>query len=141
MRCLFLKRLVNKSPRAFSERYISVGCGKCYSCLSNRRRQWLFRLSCESLRAYKSVFVTLTYDDEHLPPKLSKVHLHEFIDNVRSIYPLRYYAIGEYGPRTLRPHYHLVLFFKSSLPHDLDFDRFFILLESWPYFLFCCTLS
>lgn len=60
-------------------------------------------------------FLTLTYSDEMLPSDGS-VHVRElqlFMKRLRkAIAPqkVRYYACGEYGDRTWRPHYHLVLF-------------------------------
>ena len=60
-------------------------------------------------------FVTLTYDPEHLPLDgcLVKRDLQLFLKRLRSvIFPLqvRYFAVGEYGDRTFRPHYHIALF-------------------------------
>lgn len=61
-----------------------------------------------------SSFVTLTYDDEHLPPggSLLKVDLQKFMRKLRkkSIGRIRFYACGEYGETSWRPHYHLLLF-------------------------------
>lgn len=60
-----------------------------------------------------SAFVTLTYDDANLPPgnTLNKTHLQLFMKRLRKIYPpgLRFFACGEYGEKTLRPHYHLLM--------------------------------
>lgn len=102
--------------------YINVGCGKCYHCLCNRRRSWLFRLGMESLNSIFSVFLTLTYADEYLPKCLCKSHLTEFLSQLS--FDFKYYAIGEYGPQTLRPHYHVVLFVKSPIV-GLDLQRHF----------------
>lgn len=60
-------------------------------------------------------FVTLTYSDEFLPKdgSLDKGHHQEFLKSLRhAIYPrkVRYFAVGEYGARTFRPHYHYALF-------------------------------
>lgn len=62
-----------------------------------------------------NAFVTLTYDDEHLPEGLSVVpnDLSAFMKRLRKhIQPrrVRYYGVGEYGDETERPHYHLALF-------------------------------
>jgi hypothetical protein len=67
-----------------------------------------------------NAFVTLTYDDEHLPKdgSLQPEHLTKWLKRIRKKhdYPLRYYAVGEYGDRTERPHYHIALFgFQSCL--------------------------
>lgn len=58
-------------------------------------------------------FITLTYDNEHLPKDLSldKTHLQKFIKRYRKQYgKIRYLACGEYGTQTKRPHYHLIVY-------------------------------
>lgn len=60
-------------------------------------------------------FVTLTYDDQHLPHpnSLHLPHLQRFLKRLRrAIEPqrLRFYAAGEYGERFQRPHYHIAIF-------------------------------
>lgn len=60
-------------------------------------------------------FITLTYDDANLPPDYS-IHLRDwqlFMKRLReAVAPrkLRFYACGEYGDTTLRPHYHALIF-------------------------------
>lgn len=61
----------------------------------------------------KNCFITLTYDNDHLPlgNSLEKEELKRFFKRLRHITgSFRYYAVGEYGDETLRPHYHAVLF-------------------------------
>lgn len=63
----------------------------------------------------RSAFVTLTYSDEHLPPDMSldRKAFRYFMDRLRKSYGysrVRYFHCGEYGERTLRPHYHALLF-------------------------------
>lgn len=61
-----------------------------------------------------SSFVTLTYDNENLPSggSLNKRDLQLFMKRLRkSRGPgVRFYACGEYGEQTMRPHYHAILF-------------------------------
>lgn len=69
----------------------------------------------ESLLNEENAFITLTYSDEHLPENgtLVSEDLQLFIKKLRWHFrPLkvRYFAVGEYGDTTFRPHYHLALF-------------------------------
>lgn len=61
-----------------------------------------------------SAFVTLTYGDDPYTPQrsLSPGDLRNFIKRLRKAVPekLRYFAVGEYGDRSERAHYHLALF-------------------------------
>jgi len=61
-----------------------------------------------------SVFVTLTYDDDHLPPDMCvrKIVLSDFIRRTRRSLPfkIRFFGVGEYGELSFRPHYHALLF-------------------------------
>lgn len=105
-----------------------VPCGKCNFCLARRRADWSFRLTQEEKVSLSGYFLTLTYSDEalHEPntnrisdnsyPQLVKRDLQLFTKRLRkacaevSDYPLRYYAVGEYGTNTCRPHYHGIMF-------------------------------
>lgn len=87
-----------------------VPCGKCYVCLAARRMQWQFRLECESIQWKNSVFVTLTMDDSHLHD-IRKSEIQNLFKSMRMRgFRFRYYAIGEYGTHTHRPHYHAIIF-------------------------------
>lgn len=60
-----------------------------------------------------NAFLTLTYSDERLPANwgLHYPHVQSFFKRVRKeIGPMRHFTVGEYGPKTLRPHYHVALF-------------------------------
>lgn len=71
-------------------------------------------------------FVTLTYDDEHLPEdrSLNLRHFQLFMKSLRkSISPkkIKFFHCGEYGDTTFRPHYHVCLFghqFSDLKPHS-----------------------
>ncbi len=68
-----------------------------------------------------SCFLTLTYDDAHLPRdrSLHVEHLQAFIKALRrKIRPFKYFSCGEYGSSTLRPHYHLAI-----MGEDFHSDR------------------
>lgn len=58
-------------------------------------------------------FLTLTYDNENLPPhgQLVKRDLQLFFKRLRHLVgPFRYVATGEYGELRRRPHFHAALF-------------------------------
>ncbi|AXL15256.1 replication initiator protein [Microviridae sp.] len=60
-------------------------------------------------------FITLTYDDEHLPPggTLIKHHYQDFMKRLRWTFRprrIRFFHCGEYGEKFERPHYHACIF-------------------------------
>lgn len=63
-----------------------------------------------------SYFVTLTYANPYLrflsgKPQLIKSDLQKYFKRVRKAgHKFRYYAVGEYGSQTYRPHYHVLIF-------------------------------
>lgn len=67
-------------------------------------------------------FVTLTYDPEHLPStgSLSVRDYQLWLKRLRKISGrrFRYFVVGEYGPETMRPHYHACLFGLGTLHSD-----------------------
>lgn len=81
----------------------------------------------------KSVFITLTYSDEYLPPNssLRKTDLQKFFKRLRKNLlgrKIKYYACGEYGSRTNRPHYHAIIFGLGSNPQDRELIK-----DSWRF--------
>lgn len=97
---------------------VPFGCGQCLPCRVNRRRQWMWRQWFESLSHEENCFVTLTYDDAHLPSgeNLEPLVLQQWLKRLRqALAPtrVRFFLCGEYGggrSRKFNPHYHLSLF-------------------------------
>lgn len=96
-----------------------LGCGQCLPCRINRRREWTLRLILESTEHTDMSFVTLTYDEENLPKDGSLVpgqvslfvrYLRRYLKKQKFDSKIRYYAVGEYGDKSMRPHYHIALF-------------------------------
>lgn len=105
----------------YGQDLISLPCGHCPDCTRQYARQWSVRLMLESLFYEKASFVTLTYDDSHLPSdrKIHKRDVQLFLKRLRkyfSSFEIRYFGCGEYGEQTHRPHYHLILF-------GVDFEK------------------
>lgn len=100
-------------------------CGRCPKCKARRVSGWSFRLMQEDKKADSSYFITLTYATKHCPitrngfmdlrkrdlqlffKRLRKAHSKQPGQNVGAI---KYYAVGEYGGRSKRPHYHIIIF-------------------------------
>lgn len=95
--------------------YITVPCGTCPGCYIDRSREWAMRCYHEAQMHSANSFITLTYADEHLPPDYG-VHVRIwqlFMYRLRkSILPIkvRFFACGEYGEQSNRPHYHALIF-------------------------------
>ena len=101
-----------------SHKEVGFPCGKCYPCLQRRVSGWSFRLMQEHKVSTSGYFITLTYDTDHVPIKLSgymtldKSDFQKFIKRLRKQdkSAIKYFAVGEYGGRTMRPHYHAIIF-------------------------------
>ncbi|WNK13153.1 MAG: replication initiator protein [Microvirus sp.] len=111
-------------------------------CLRSRKNAWAFRLRWELKRSKTAKFLTLTYNPENLPTvptktgtrmSLRKRDLFRFINSARKAndryftdqgletpdFKMKYYAVGEYGTKGGRPHYHIILFNM----HEKVFDK------------------
>lgn len=93
----------------------AYGCGQCMPCRYNRRRIWKHRIILEAALHESNSFVTLTYDDEHIPAdgSLDPAHVRDWLKRLRkAVSPsrFRFFLVGEYGDTTQRPHYHAGLF-------------------------------
>ena len=109
------RKIVFNRQVAFTDLPISVPCGQCIGCRLERSRQWAIRCSHEASLYEENSFVTLTYDDSHLPPtgSLDITHYQKFMKRLRKKYEpkiIRFYHCGEYGENFGRPHYHACLF-------------------------------
>lgn len=107
------RRLVFKKTDSETGIGIKVPCGKCPGCKLEHSRQWAVRCMHEKRLHNAAAFVTLTYDDKHLPPNGSLVR-EDFTNFMKRLRHetgpnLRFFACGEYGSKTHRPHYHVLL--------------------------------
>ena len=131
---------INESLKASGSplRWQQIPCKNCWACKLNYSAEWATRITCECKKTQHNYFVTLTYDDEHLPiAETIKVgkdiyendgtvewcegtvyepHMHKFIHDLRQHLDrdkkhqgMQYYYCAEYGETTHRPHYHIIL--------------------------------
>lgn len=100
---------------------LKIGCGKCSGCKADQSLMWSIRAYHESQLHRQNSFVTLTYDDNHLPSDnlISKKTLQDFFKRLRKTTSIRYIACGEYGSCTRRPHYHAIIFGKDWLEEKI----------------------
>lgn len=104
---------------------IKVPCGKCLGCRLAYSRRWAIRSYHEAYMNddFKNcAFVTLTFNDDMLykrnnPKSLDKLEFSQFIKRLRErirvhygFTNVRFFACGEYGGKTFRPHYHLLIY-------------------------------
>lgn len=128
-----------ETVKKFSPNYKKtvISCRKCIGCRLDYSRDWANRGYLESKKSKNNYFVTLTYDDEHLPMdeeittskgitytrtddwkgNLRPSDLTKFIHDIRQYYyrergktGIKYLACGEYGTKNQRPHYHIIFF-------------------------------
>lgn len=133
------------------ESNITLPCGKCIGCRTDRATMWANRATHEASSWRHNQFLTLTYDDDHLPHQnyLAPRDLQLFIKRMRKYADtdtstidrdrsanIRYLACGEYGEKTGRPHYHALIFngaFKDTLKVGKELYTSDTLSRLWPY--------
>jgi len=107
------------------EETLQLPCGNCVGCKSARATMWAQRATHEASSWPHNSFLTLTYDERHVPLNgfLNRPHLTSFFKHLRHAINrspgdvlsdgsgrLRYLACGEYGDVGGRPHFHAILF-------------------------------
>lgn len=112
----------------WSDVELQIPCGKCTGCRADRTLSWSIRCYQESMLHKQNSFLTVTYNDENCPDSLVKSDLQRFVRALRdSGKKIRYYACGEYGDITHRPHYHLCVFgsdFKNGTEYSINDEMY-----------------
>lgn len=119
--------------------YDVIPCGQCIGCRLEHSRQWADRCMIEASQHKFNWWLTLTYDDDHLPSgtylndetgetgishSLNKRDVQLFIKRLRNAgFHFKYFGCGEYGDFSSRPHYHLLIFSDNMQLHDLTFYK------------------
>lgn len=115
---------------------VPIPCGQCRDCRVSRAREWATRIVCEvNTTSYpvhdclhgcspstwcshrESIFATFTLNDDHLGDgSLSKRTLQLLFKRLAFKQgPFRRFAVGEYGGKFGRPHYHAIIFGQGFL--------------------------
>lgn len=114
-------KVMGSALSAGKQAQLLLPCGQCIECRLDRSRVWATRLMHEAKSHDESCFLTLTYDDEHVPKNgsLNKSHLRSFFNDLRGRLSyngegkIKFFAVGEYGEKSQRPHYHAIVFGQS----------------------------
>ena len=147
--CFFPRPNTNFKGIAYKRGLHNFDCGSCPECLKKRASAWVLRSVFEARARQRAgeacCMVTLTYDQflrddkgnivydskTHIPVELpvnsklqvNKRHIQLFIKRLRSKFNktnIKYLASAEYGSRTHRAHYHVLLFgvsFRDAVPY------------------------
>lgn len=107
---------------------IDLPCGRCVGCRLERSRQWAIRCVNEMSLWRINSYVTFTYHPDEViyggaeHGILYPRHLTLFWKRLRKFgAKFRYFACGEYGDESNRPHYHAIIFgydFKDKKYHS-----------------------
>ena len=131
------REIVFRRRDGYEDMALQVPCGKCAGCRADKALSWALRCYQEASQYQQNSFLTITYDDNHVPNKLVKSHLQNFIRAIRDQgKKIRYYACGEYGSATNRPHYHAIIFgtdFKNGTEFSVNETLYTVpgLSETW----------
>lgn len=121
---------------------VLVQCGKCDECVKRYQNDWMVRNLMQFRETTFAVFFTLTYNERSVPISVDsdtgaiyktvcKNHLQLFLKRFREFRRKRglstdfkYFITSEYGPTTLRPHYH-------GLLHGIKLNDFMEFASAW----------
>lgn len=133
-----------RSPEKFkhpsgSTKPLKMPCGKCEACRLEHARQRAVRCMHEFKSCgEKGAFLTLTYNDEHLPPggSFNEQDIVLFVKRFRkALAPrvIKTFGCAEYGDIEGRPHFHLLVFgfdfpdryyWRGSSEHGSGFESY-----------------
>lgn len=139
------KQNENFKKQGFNYSFEKVPCKWCSGCQEKYSKEWATRCMLEAAQYEHNYFITLTYNENHIPKDdelvnyktgeifqndnweqghLEPEDLTRFNKSVREYWRthfnhtgIKFYASGEYGGLTRRPHYHMIMF---NLPIKLE---------------------
>lgn len=128
--------------RVYGSRHsVLVTCGKCDECLKRYQNDWMIRNYMQFRESKVAVFFTLTYREDAVPlsaplddgeaRSVCKRDVQLFLKRFREFRrkqglstDFKWFITSEYGPTTLRPHYH-------GLLHGIRLSEFQRFVSSW----------
>lgn len=109
-----------------------VACRECWQCRSNWINDWVGRCIAESQTARACHSVTLTYGpdssgrvDHERAALLTYSDVQKYMKRLRrNGFPLKFFAVGEFGSAKGRAHWHAILFWQDAVPEHQLGQRF-----------------
>lgn len=106
----FINQLIKK------QKVKVFGCRQCFTCISSIKFDWYKR--CQNERITNKwqfiYFITLTFDNKHYyrhnEKRLLSIWIRNNLKKLLGQNNFKYFAVGEYGSKTKRYHYHMLLF-------------------------------
>lgn len=135
--------VIDPSTGEFTSLYRVVSCGHCRVCREKKTKEWQLRCLAETMYSDTvPLFVTLTFNDDHVDfsKGVQKRDIQLFLKRLRinmsrknylhntGYTQLRYIAVGEYGSKSGRPHYHLIFW---GFPDVKISDVLKVLEDAW----------
>lgn len=143
--------MVNINGKVFLKDPLAIPCGKCQGCRSDRAKVWKIRNCLERQYHKYCYFVTLTYEDKALPttkdgiPTILKSDLQKFFKRLRNRgFKFSYFASGEYGSSTKRPHYHVLIYTDDDfalVPTGVNKYSSGVVADCWTFGLHECSYA
>lgn len=119
---------LNRVRRFEAKDDLHLPCGSCIGCRTSRARAWALRCQLELTAHENACWSTLTYEEKYKPPTLQKLHLSAWLKRLRrhATNRIRFFASGEYGEQTKRPHYHAILY-------GVSLGEASLVQQAWPF--------
>lgn len=137
--CLDPTRLPSNPTQRRGGEY--VACRKCWQCRERKVDDWVGRNIAESLTARSACTVSLTYGrdrsaggiDHMRAAVLTYSDVQKMLKHLRvDGWPVRYFAVGEYGSEKSRAHWHIILYWQGEAPaYEVETDRY--MWKYWPH--------
>ncbi len=117
-----------------------VACRECWQCRERKVDDWVGRNIAEGKTAKAAHVVTLTYGEERSTGGIDHMRaavltysdVQKFLKHLRiDGYPVRYFAVGEYGSKKGRAHWHIVLYWQGAVPEHKLRENF--MQKHWPH--------
>nr|QJB21343.1 MAG: replication initiator protein [Microvirus sp.] len=129
-----------------------VACRECWQCRETKVDDWVGRCIAESKTATAAHSVTLTYGRDQSTGDVDNIRaavltysdVQKYLKYLRADgFPVRYFAVGEYGSAKGRAHWHIILYWQGEVPDHVLEENFMQKhwTHGWSYWRECHSQS